>query len=251
MEIKDLHFSILQGMLCVTVLLLCVSTVNANSDIHKSLEDTLLNHVMDGKVDYRGIENNKNFYNYLKALESESSFNNKNDELAYWINAYNALAIKGILDKRSPSTLLGRLGYFKKAKYKVGGKQINLYDLERKVIIPLDEIRIHFAINCASVSCPKLSNQIYQAEKLDAQLDKAAIEFINDPTRNQIDTDKKIAHLSKIFDWFKKDFSAHSGSVQKYVAQYINDPKLAEELRSEKYKIKYLKYNWGLNGTAP
>ena len=126
-----------------------------------------------------------------------------------------------------------------------------MYDLERSIIIPLGEPRIHFAINCASGSCPKLLSEAYQAEKLEQQLEIVTKDFINDSTRNEFDRDKKIARLSKIFDWFKTDFSDHSGSVQKYIAQYVDDPALAEELRNESYKIKYLKYDWSLNGTKP
>lgn len=94
-------------------------------------------------------------------MEAEPTFNSHSEALVYWINAYNTLAIKGILDGRSPRTLLGKYSYFKKAKYRVGGKRINLYDLERKVIIPMGEPRIHFAINCASQSCPKLLSRAY------------------------------------------------------------------------------------------
>ena len=237
-------------LFCI-VFLICTNIASATSTLHQPFDHILRNYVVDGNVNYKGINNDTNFANYLKSLESASSFKSKEEELAYWINAYNALAIKGILDQRSPSTFLGRVGYFKNAKYKVGGKQINLYDLERKVIIPIGEPRIHFAINCASASCPKLLSRVYQAEKLEAQLDKVAREFINDATRNKFDSESKTAHVSKIFDWFKKDFSGHSGSVQKYIAQYVNDLKLAEELRNEKYKIQYLKYDWSLNGTAP
>ena len=227
------------------------NVVLANNDVQILFDEILQNNVVDGNVNYNGIKNDPKFKEYLKLLEPTPHLNGKNEELAFWINAYNALAIKGILDKRSPSTFFSRIDYFKNAKYKVGGIKINLYDLERDVIIPFGDPRIHFAINCASLSCPKLSNHAYQAEKLDSQLDKSTKDFINDPNHNKFNSKLNIANLSKIFDWFENDFSKHSGSVQKYVAQYVNDPKLAEALRNEEYSIQYLKYDWSLNGTAP
>jgi len=244
---KYIHFN----LIILLSLVLVSFSVLANDEFHDDFDKILAANVVDGQVDYKAIKADSNFESYLQALEAAPSFDNKDEELAYWINSYNALAIKGILNKRSPKSLLGRVGYFKSAKYNVGGKRINLYDLERSIIIPLGEPRIHFAINCASGSCPKLLSEAYQAEKLEQQLEKVTKDFINDSTRNEFDQDKKIARLSKIFDWFKADFSDHSGSVQKYIAQYVDDPALAEGLRNESYKIKYLKYDWSLNGTKP
>lgn len=244
------HFSRSLILLCSILLIISVNSVSANFILHESFDSILRNNVVDGHVNYKGIKGDPKFSSYLNALESVPSFKSKNNELAYWINAYNAFAIKGILDKRSPSTLFGRIGYFKKAKYRVGGKKINLYDLERKVIIPLSEPRVHFAINCASLSCPKLLSRAYRADKLEKQLEDSAKNFINDSAQNRFDREAKVAYVSKIFDWFKKDFSDHSGSVQKYLAHYVDNPKLAEELRNENYRIQYLKYDRGLNGTA-
>jgi len=202
-------------------------------------------------VNYSKIKNNPKYFSYLKALNASPKFENKKEELAYWINAYNALAIKGILDNRSPKKLFGRLDFFKKAKYNVGGKNINLFDLERKVIIPLGEPRIHFAINCASASCPKLIPEAYTEEHLENQLEQVTKSFINDSAKNSFNPKTKIALVSKIFDWFKDDFNNHSGSVQKYLAQYVSDTSIASDLREGKYKVVYKKYDWSLNGTKP
>ncbi|ETW99947.1 MAG: hypothetical protein ETSY1_13115 [Candidatus Entotheonella factor] len=219
--------------------------------IHQRFDQILQSSVVDGAVDYSNIAKNPNFAEYLKELESKPTFHNQPEALVYWINAYNALAIKGILDGRSPRTLLGRYGYFKKAKYRVGGRKISLYDLEHKVIIPMGEPRIHFAINCASQSCPKLLSKAYTTDMLEQQLDTNTRAFINDPSRNRFDRNKKIAYVSKIFDWFQEDFNQHAGSVQKYLSRYVTDPSLAKDLANEQYKIKYLKYDWRLNGTPP
>ena len=241
--------------LCSTAAILLSSLLvltNAYADSDHSLFDPLLKaHVADGIVDYPAIVNTSAFEQYIQELAKPLVSTDRNEQLAYWINAYNAFAIKGILDGRSPSTFLGRIGYFKKAKYQIANREINLYDLERKVIIPFSEPRIHFAINCASASCPKLLSEVYQASTLDQQLEKSTRDFIADPTRNRFDRSKKILYLSKIFDWFKKDFREHSGSVQKYIARYVKDPELVKQLNNDEYKIKYLDYDWSLNGKAP
>ena len=249
--IHSLRYPISFGLLLVLLRVMFPVSGSAEMSIHQRFDQILRSSVVDGAVDYPSILNDPNFAQYLKDLEPEPVFQSQAETLAYWINAYNALAIKGILDGRSPRTLFGRFGYFKQAKYQVGGKKINLYDLERKVIIPLGEPRIHFAINCASQSCPKLLSMAYTADTLEQQLDANTRAFINDQALNRFDREKKIAYVSKIFDWFEDDFSQHAGSVQKYLARYVADPAIAQELANEQYKIKYLKYDWRLNGTAP
>ena len=228
------------------------SLVSGTASLHQPFDEVLNANVADGKVNYPGIAADTRFTDYLNRLQpAPEDLSMREAQLAYWINAYNALAIKGILDGKSPSTFFGRYGYFKATTYNVGGKEINLYDLERDVLIPIGEPRIHFAIVCASASCPKLLSEAYTADKLEQQLDRNTRAFINDASLNRFDRDKKIAYLSKIFDWFEEDFEKHSGSVQRYVARYVDDPELAKALESDSYKINYLKYDWSLNGVAP
>ncbi len=224
---------------------------DANSNLHTAFNNVLEGNVHKGRVNYAAIKSHPEFKPYIESLKAKPSFNNQNDELTYWINAYNALVIKGILDGGSPSTFFGRKSFFKGDEYQLAGMSINLNDLERKIIIPIGEPRIHFAINCASSSCPKLRPQVFTANELESQLEHAANDFINDTMRNYFDAKMKVAHISKIFDWFEEDFVKHSGSVQKYLSQYVNDADIAKQLRNEEYKIKYLKYDWSLNGTKP
>ena len=130
----------------------------------------------------------------------------------------------------------------------MAGREINLYDLEHNLIIPLKEPRIHFAIVCASQSCPVLRNEAYRHENIDAQLDNAAREFINDTRRNRFNPATGAANLSRIFKWFEPDFLTTDNSLQMYLAAYAQDPKAAALLREQGFKIKYLKYDWNLNG---
>ena len=221
---------------------------------HDAFDTVLKAHVTDGVVHYPRVALDPNFTHYLRQLNqiAPTQLPTPNDRLAFWINAYNAFAIKGILDGYSPSTFTGRYQYFINQRYAVGGQSINLYDLERELLIPdFREPRIHFAIVCASQSCPQLRSWAFSADQIDDQLSDSAERFINDRAKNRFDRHKKVAYLSKIFDWFTEDFVNHSGSLGKYVAQYIRDPELAMELKREIYTIEFMDYDWSLNGVTP
>lgn len=221
---------------------------------HEAFHKVLARHVTDGVVNYPAVAADSSFTAYLTHLQhlAPQQLPTPNHRLAFWINAYNAFAIQGILNGFSPSTLSGRYTYFIGQDYLVGDEPINLYDLERSILIPgFREPRIHFAIVCASQSCPKLQSQAYTPERLDQQLTASAQQFINDPSRNRFDQQNNIAYLSQIFDWFQEDFVNHSGSLLTYVAQFVTDQSLAEDLRHTPYRIEFLEYDWNLNGIPP
>lgn len=217
---------------------------------HRLFDEILQAHVNEGKVNYPAIKEDKRFYDYLAYLATANpdTFKSEKEKLAFWINAYNALAIKGIIDGLTPSRFFSRITYFKSTDYKLAGRDINLYDLERDIIIPFNEPRIHFAIVCASASCPNLISEAYVANKLEQQMENNARKFINNDFKNQFDTEKKVIRISKIFDWFTEDFKKHSGSVQKFLANYVEDAALAKLLAEDAFRIKHLKYDWSLNG---
>ena len=211
-------------------------------------------HVKDGFVDYPAIQTDGRLAAYLSQLDrvDPNDLATRNKRMAFWINAYNAFAIKGILDHYSPESYVGRYRYFIGRDYRVGGRSINLYDLERQVLIKqFQEPLIHFAIVCASYSCPKLHPWAYEPDQLERQLDFAARAFINDPTRNRFDRTQKVASLSMIFKWFHDDFSRAAGSVLAYITRYVSDPELVQELMRSDYRIEYLDYDWSLNGIPP
>jgi len=221
---------------------------------HQPFDQVLAAHVKNGVVDYRGIQSDERFSAYVAQLDrvDPSALVTRRERLAFWINAYNAFAIKGILDELSPMSYVGRYRYFIGRDYRVGGARINLYDLERQVLITqFQEPLVHFAIVCASTSCPKLQSWVYERDQLDVQLDQVAREFINDPTKNRFDRKRKVASLSKIFKWFDDDFSRAAGSVLAYLTRYVNDPELAQDLKQSDYRIEYLDYDWSLNGIPP
>jgi hypothetical protein len=221
---------------------------------HAVFEQVLTSHVNDGIVDYPAVETDGRLRTYLAQLDrvDPNGMATRNERLAFWINAYNAFAMKGIVDRGSPASWVGRYRYFIGREYRVGGTTINLYDLERQVLIKqFQEPLIHFAIVCASASCPKLQPWTYDPNQLEHQLNRVAREFINDPTRNRFDRIKKVASLSMIFKWFEEDFTRAAGSVLSYITRYVNDPELVRDLMQSDYRIEFLEYDWSLNGIPP
>ena len=232
------------------IALFALASVFAQGIDHAPFDALLRANVAKGLVNYPGFQDNAPFKAYVADLAKGVPLPGKADQLAYNINAYNAFAVQGILDGLSPSSTLGRVRYFKLQDWPLNGRKISLYDLEHKVLRPLGDPRIHFAIICASRSCPFLRPEAYTAAKLDAQLDDQARAFVNDPFRNRFDKATKTAQLSEIFKWYEEDFQG-AGSVQKYIARYVADPEVAKDLAQDAYRIQYIDYDWNLNGTPP
>lgn len=215
-----------------------------------AFETVLLQNVRNGFVDYDGIARDERFDRFIDQLAGSppSVIDEPGDRMALYLNAYNALAIKGILDGGSPDSLRGRRKFFRKQKYELLGEETTLEALEHERIIPLGDARVHFAIVCASMSCPRLSSRAYQARKINVQLHDAARRFINDPTRNRFDLERRIAFISKIFDWYADDFVKSGGSAQRYLARFVEDAEVQEALRRDEFELRYIEYDWSLNG---
>lgn len=224
------------------------------SAIDDSGLDALLRaHVRGGGVDYSGFCGSPELRAFLLdvANADPTRATSRAERLAFLINAYNALAIAGILDGSSPETLWGRHRFFQRARHPVAGERITLWDLEHARIRPLGEPRIHFALVCASASCPRLASRAWRPATLEAELEAATRAFVNDPTRNRFDAGARTAHLSRIFDWYTEDFVRDGESVATYVARYVADPELARDLLAGDWRVEFLPYDWSLNGTPP
>ncbi|WP_136480238.1 DUF547 domain-containing protein [Cognatitamlana onchidii] len=194
-----------------------------------------------GKVNYSGFKTEKTqLHAYLNAL----SQNMPNDSwskqaiLAYWINAYNAMTIDLILRYYPIKSIKDIKKPWEQRHWELAGKWHNLNEIEHAILRKMDDPRIHFAIVCAAVSCPKLSNKAYVETQLDDQLNNAAKVFLNDRSKNELSPTK--LELSKIFQWFSKDFK-QNGSLVDFLNQYSKSP------ISEKAKKTFKNYNWDLN----
>jgi len=217
---------------------------------YTGFDEILMQNVRNGFVDYDGFRADPRFPEFLGQLAgaSPADLATPAEKLALYINAYNALAIQGILDGYSPSSWWGRRRFFRRAVFEMLGETITLQELEHERIIPIGDPRIHFAIVCASLSCPRLSSRAYTPGRINFQLHDAARRFINDPTRNQFDMEHGIAFLSRIFQWYEDDFVRAGGSVQQYLSRFVDDAKVADALRAERFEIRYNDYDWSLNG---
>nr|WP_315166464.1 DUF547 domain-containing protein [uncultured Flavobacterium sp.] len=211
--------------------------------INHSIWNTLLQkHVSNkGTVDYKGFQKDAAvLQSYLDELAKNVPTKSwtKNAVLAYWINTYNAFTVKLILDNYPVKSIKDISDPWGKKFFTLGTKKYSLEEIEHEILRKMNEPRIHFAINCASFSCPNLSNEAYTSATLDKQLTDAAKSFIADKTKNTITKDKLV--ISKIFDWFSGDFKK-KGSVIDFLNQYS-----AVKI-NPKAKIIYKEYNWNLN----
>lgn len=203
-----------------------------------------------GEVDYAALKAApESLDTYVRAL-AESSPDNRKDlfparqaEIAYWINAYNALTIKAVVRAYPVRSVrdLGRMyGFFRRKEHTLGGTAISLQSLEDDILrARYKDPRIHFAIVCASASCPLLDRDAFQGATLDADLDRVTRRFLGESRNVEIDARSNTASLSAIFDWYGKDFDP----LADFLARYgVTLP--------AKARICYRPYGWSLNGAG-
>jgi len=240
------------ALLCLAIMGL-TTTVLAVQGVDNSLYAGLLKkYVKDGMVNYQGFENEESVFDkYLKVLEGvDTKALSRGVQFAFYINAYNACTIKLILTGYPGVKSIKDLGSFfsspwKKKICRIDGEVISLDQIEHGILRPrFKDPRVHFAINCAARSCPPLRSTPYQGAILNQQLDEMASAFINDPSRNRLEG--STLYISKIFDWFEEDFN---GDILDFFLGYAKgDLKKNLERQREDIKIKYLDYDWSLNG---
>ncbi len=206
--------------------------------------DELLRKFVDAKgwVNYRGLKKEQSrLEQYLQLLSSnppQPSWS-RAETMAFWINAYNAFTVKLILDHYPVSSItkIHNGQPWKVSWIRIGDKSYSLDEIENGILRPrYKEPRIHFAVNCAARSCPPLLNQAWTAQNLEANFEKQAKAFINNPTYNKITPNS--AQLSKIFEWYAEDFGDLIGFLNRYASVKIKPDA----------RISYLEYDWSLNG---
>ncbi|MGA1582464.1 MAG: DUF547 domain-containing protein [Saprospiraceae bacterium] len=195
----------------------------------------------EGRVDYDGWSVKASKLNaYLKTLGEQPPGKewSAHEQMAYWINAYNAFTVKMVIDHLPIKSLrdIHDGNPWVVSWIRIGEEVLSLDDIEhQRLRAQFQEPAIHFALNCASVSCPPLSQQAYHAHNLPEMLQERTRAFINHPNYNLIE--KNQIQLSKIFDWYADDF----GDVRAYINQYCEPP-----LRAD-IPLEYLEYDWSLN----
>jgi hypothetical protein len=234
----------------------------APAGLHDPFDAILRDHVRDGAVDYRGLKSDEGrLDDYLAALaDVEPRALGREERIAFWIDAYNAFTLKLIL-ARYPGIgsikEIPRGERWKARRWRVDGREYSLDEIEHEILRKMDEPRIHFAIVCASLSCPDLRSEAYVPERLDAQLTAAVRDFLADPEKGLRFGDEPgrlwgtnhVLRLSSIFDWFEEDFERASGSVIDFVLPYAPEAAAAYiRAHRDELRVADLDYDWSLNG---
>lgn len=247
---------------------------------HNALEQLLERFVTpDGKVHYQAWHEDaaarQQLDSYLAAVARYSPendadrFPSRADRLAYWLNAYNACVIKGVLshwpigsvhDVRAPLELKTGMGFFWRLRFVFGGREINLYDLENKVIrARFSDPRVHFVLNCASEGCPVLRPDLPTGAELEPYLEKAAQDFLGERGNVTIDHAAKTLTLSAIFQWYEEEFladlarrgiPASQRSLRTWLLLFADGDRKAQLHRAADYKVRFASYDWELNSAS-
>lgn len=245
--------------------------------LHEVLSRGLADH--GENVDYVALRADPLYDDFRRCTAKLRAFDpsillHRNARLAFWINLYNTLVLDGVIAlgvQRSVTERRAGITFFRQAAYIVGGQRMSCDDIEHGilranrghplfagkqfgksdprlnwVIEPFD-VRVHFALNCASRSCPPI--RAYLPEKLDLQLDLATRSFL--ATDAQIVPDDNTLHLSSIFKWFASDFGGHVGIIE-FVLSHLSDEEQRPWLSKERGRVslRYKPYDWNLNSKA-
>ena len=272
-------FKNLKLSFCILIFIISCSQFTFAEEIDNSVYELILkNNVNDGMVNYNNIKENdihllKKYFNQLQNLDIEY-FNtlNNDSKIAFWINTYNAITIYGIVKNypvkyggliarhRFPKSSIRQIkNFWDKVFVKIMGKDITLNQIEHKILRKkFNEPRIHFALVCASIGCPKLSEEAYKPDTLNEQLENVTKKFVNDKEQVTLDTANKKLYISSIFKWYAEDFpyddkliwlkkynKKFRGAIQ-FITKYIEEEK-RDFIISSKHEIKYLDYDWSLN----
>jgi hypothetical protein len=268
---KNIYVRFLPSILLISTICFHFSPVLANDFDHNLLQKFLDRHIVTGQevdgfhltlVDYQAIYRDRSAPEalYDQVLRQFSTFDpakltSRNEKLAFWVNAYNFGAIKMIVDHFPVDSIRSRKINFLKNPWNkkvlsVGGQNYSLGQIEHDILLDeLSEPMTHFAIVCASLSCPNLSPDIYTHDKLDSQLARQASLFLQDPKKGvDIDREGKTVYFSQIFRFDKKTFPDGARSALELISPYLSRQQRTY-LADQEYKIKYLDYNWDLNIT--
>lgn len=198
-------------------------------------------YISNGKVDYTAIQADKSALNALadEIAGTDLSASDKNTKIAFYLNAYNILVIKSVVNNMPVSKPTDVKGFFDANKFIVAGESLTLNDIENKKLRP--DPRVHFCLVCAAKSCPKITTEAFMPDKVQAQMDNRTTKTLNDANFIKVDDANKKASISQLFVWYKDDFEKSAGSVLNFINKYRVIPIPAD------YSIENYTYDWSLN----
>ncbi len=232
--------------------LLCLLLVGTSASAQQ-FDHSAWDRLLQKNVDSRGLVNYKAFSSsdkseflgyqtQLAAARPEAW--KPSERLAFWINAYNASAIAGVL-KRYPTKSIypsGDQTFFEEKIHNVAGQLRSLNEIEKQILLrEFGDARLHFVLVCSAVGCPLLSNRAYVGSTVWGAIDSQTRFFIHNPQKVRVDPQEQKLYLSRIFDWYRADFVRAKGSVVDFVQSYFNSAQL------KGLSVEYLEYDWSLN----
>ena len=220
-----------------------------------------------GRVDYAALKASPaELDRYVRELAARSpvshpqNFPTRQSQLAYWVNAYNALVMKGVVD-RWPVESVRKIGglpysFFWRKKFVLGERKYTLDAIERIMRKNLAEPRIHFAIVCAANSCPRLQRQAYTPENTDRLLEEAARFFVNEPRNLRIDPGQNRVTVARIFSFYHEDFETYvkennltgiGQPILDYIRVHANEENRRALDGLNQPRLEHFDYDWGIN----
>jgi len=218
--------------------------------------------VKDSGVDYELLRKERAALDrYVKSLAEAKPGETDAEKIAFWINAYNALTLQQVLDTKEPddddySVKSSVDGFWTKRTWTVAGKKLTLDGIEKGILLKeFDEPLVHFAVNCASVSCPPLQNRPWKPSTLEHDLKRATIAFLADKEHNEFDVARRRARISKIFDWYRADFEKgaddESPKLQQFFERYGPTGAIREAMKEGRpWRFSFQDYDWSLNAAG-
>lgn len=220
---------------------------------HSSYDALLSRYVANGRVNYAAWKcapaDLAALDSYLARLGAASlEGRTRPDRLAFYLNAYNAITLKSILDAYPVASIKRIPRVWSRRNWRVAGEEVSLDDIEHARIRPVfRDPRVHFALVCASKGCPPLASRAFTAADVDSQLEACARAYLSAPANVQIDLARRRLTVSKLFSWYGDDFTALTGTIPAFVALYRDDPSEAAALRAGRWQVRYSDYDWTLN----
>ncbi|GAB3642516.1 DUF547 domain-containing protein [Spirosoma arcticum] len=240
--IKPVFCLLFLGVFLLTPSLSAQTTPGAFTD---EVDAFVKAHVVNDRVDYAQLKKSDSDLTSLYKKAGAVSLAGASDKQkkAFYVNAYNVVVIYQVVQAFPLKSPLDKPGFFDQIKHRVAGQEMTLNQLEKdKLLAAYGDARVHFAVVCAAVSCPPLANFAYSADKLDAQLDERTRLALNNPSFVRVNKGQKKAELSKIFDWYKSDFTQGGQTALGFVNSFRR-----EKIPGD-YATGFYEYDWTLNG---
>ncbi len=248
MRIRFLNYT----LVLFVVMIANASTLRAQIINYVAYDSLLQKNVVAGKVFYNGFRNMmfEEFIYSLYSIHPEEM--SKNDQLAFWLNAYNAFVIHSVKNYGELKSPKNKVGFFDFDKFEVAGMTLTLNKIENDMIRPLfNTYLVHFGLVCAANDCPQLLSKAYCGETVRQQLEQNARDYVRSSKGAQLDRATKTLRISQIFNWYKRDFEMGGKKLVDIIALYAK-PEDADFIKKNKadITIEFMEYDWNVNATT-